>query len=241
MRILLGPDGSPAPGSELDDAQLREVYAAPPDRAWLRVNFVSTLDGAVTGDDGRSGSINTEADGRVFHLLRDLADVVVVGAGTVRAEQYPVLRDEDPQAPPFVVVSHAGELPPTIAAMTSPPGSALLVTRAQADTAALGRARDVLGDEHVVIAGDEAVDLAIMRKQLEDRGFRDILSEGGPTLFGSMLEAGIVDEVDLSWAPRIVGGTHQRIVRAGDLTLDLDPTVLVEEDGTVMGRWFVRR
>jgi riboflavin biosynthesis pyrimidine reductase len=240
MRVLLTESGTPAPGTVLDDAGLREVYAAPPGRAWLRVNFVSTLDGAVTGADGRSGSINTPADFRVFQLLRELADVVVVGAGTVRVEGYPALRHESDDAPALAVVSNSGEVPPSIAE-TATPGSALLVTRGHADPDALGRAREALGDANVVIAGEDHVDLVMARKALEDRGFRHILSEGGPTLFGSMLEAGIVDEVDLTWAPTMVGGTHPRIVRAGDLELDLTPIALVEEGGSVIGRWRVAR
>jgi riboflavin biosynthesis pyrimidine reductase len=159
----------------------------------------------------------------------------------VRAEQYTVLRDEDPTSPPLVVVSRTAELPARVADMSSPAGSALLVTRHGADPAALERARDILGSDNVILAGDDEVDLLLMRKELERKGFRRILSEGGPSLFGSMLDAGIVDEVDLSLAPRVVGGSHPRIVRGGDLTVGLEPTVLVEEEGTVMGRWLVRR
>jgi len=241
MRVLLTESGFPAPGSELDDDGLREVYAAPPGRAWLRVNFVASLDGAATGADGRSGSINTPADFRVFRLLRELADVVVVGAGTVRAEGYPALRDEEPAAPVLAVVSNSGALPPTVEAMQAPQGSALLVTRSGADAGALHRSREVLGEDNVVISGHDEVDLVGARKALEDRGLRQILSEGGPTLFGAMLEAGVVDEVDLTWAPALVGGSHPRIVRAGDLDLTLIPVSLVEEDGSVMGRWRVER
>ena len=241
MRLLLSETGSPAPGTELDEAALREAYAVPADRSWLRVNFVSSLDGAVTGADGRSGSINTPADFTVFSLLRRLADVVVVGAGTVRAEGYPALRDEDPTAPVLAVVSNRGALPETVAAMTSPQGSALLLTRRGADRVALDRARGVLGDDNVVLVGEDEVDLLQARKALEDRGLRQMLSEGGPGLFGSMLAAGVVDEVDLTWAPTVVGGDHDRIVKAGDLDVALRPMTLVEEDGTVIGRWAVVR
>src|SRR5690242_13383905 len=159
MRLLLSESGSPSPGTELDEAALREAYAAPTDRAWLRVNFVSSLDGAVTGADGRSGSINTPADFTVFSLLRRLADVVVVGAGTVRDEGYPALRDEDPDAPVLAVVSNRGQLPPKVAAMTSPRGSALLVTCEVADDAGVERARTLLGVDNVIVAGAEQVDL----------------------------------------------------------------------------------
>src|SRR6478672_11033193 len=93
--------------ADLDDDALRAAYA-PPRLPWLRLNFVSTVDGAVDGADGKSGSINTEADHRVFRVLREIADVVVVGAGTVRAEGY------RPNPKPLVVVTRSGDLPPTL-------------------------------------------------------------------------------------------------------------------------------
>jgi riboflavin biosynthesis pyrimidine reductase len=241
MRLLLSDTGSPAPGTELDEAALREAYAVPADCSWLRVNFVSSVDGAVTGADGRSGSINTLADFTVFSLLRRLSDVVLVGAGTVRAEGYPALRDEDPAAPVLAVVSNRGQLPPTVAAMTSPKGSALLVTCEAAGATEVEAARSVLGEDNVVVAGAQHVDLVAARTALEDRGFRSILSEGGPSLFGAMLEAGVVDEVDLTWAPTLVGGGPGRIISGPGVDVALEPMLLLEEDGTVLGRWRVRR
>src|SRR3954451_700770 len=91
MHLLLPAPVGPAAGERLDDDTLARLYAYPAldgGESWLRVNFVSTLDGAATGADGRSGSINTGADREVFALLRALADVVLVGAGTARAEGY---------------------------------------------------------------------------------------------------------------------------------------------------------
>jgi riboflavin biosynthesis pyrimidine reductase len=238
MRLLLGETGSPAPGTELDREALRALYAGP-SRPWLRVNFVSTLDGAATGGDGRSGSINTEADFVVFQLLRELADVVVVGAGTVRHEGYVPLRAEDQAAPPLAVVSHTARLPDKLRG--GEPGAVLLITRAGADPAVLDDSGRALGDEHVLVVGDERVDLVSARKSLEERGMQQILSEGGPTLLGTMLSAGVVDELDLTWSPTVVGGDHTRIVAGPPVQLDLEPLVLVEQDGSVMGRWRVSR
>jgi riboflavin biosynthesis pyrimidine reductase len=239
MRLLLTESGSPAPGTTVDEAALRSLYAGPTDRSWLRVNFVSSVDGAVTGGDGRSGSINTPADFTVFSLLRRLSDVVVVGAGTVRAEGYPALRDEDLNAPVLAVVSNRGQLPSTVAAMTSPKGSALLVTCEAADAAHVEAARAVLGGDNVIVVGSERVDLVAARKSLEGRGFRSILSEGGPSLFGAMLDAGVVDEVDLTWAPALVGGGPGRITAGPGVDVALTPMLLLEQDGTVLGRWRV--
>ena len=111
VRVLVGPD--------TDD--LDELYAVPadrPDGPWLRVNMITTLDGAATGDSGRSGSINNAADKRVFDRLRALADVIVVGAGTARVEGY------GPADRPIVVVSRSGEVPEGLRG--APPGSVLV-------------------------------------------------------------------------------------------------------------------
>jgi riboflavin biosynthesis pyrimidine reductase len=238
VRLLLDSSGSRAPCGDVDPSELPDLYAAPA-RRWLRANFVATLDGAANGPDDRSGSINTEVDHVVFDLLRRLTDVVVVGAGTVRAEGYPSLRAEDPSAPPLVVVSHSGQLPVSVA--DGPAGSVLLVTRSGADGHALDASRELIGEEFVLTAGADTVDLVVMRNMLEDKGFRQILCEGGPRLLGSLLAAGVVDELDLTWSPVIVGGQHPTIVNGPEVNLPASPTLLLEEDGTILGRWYVNR
>jgi riboflavin biosynthesis pyrimidine reductase len=238
MRLLLDSSGTHAPGGLVDSADLADLYA-PPARRWLRANFVATLDGAANGPDQRSGSINTEADHVVFDLLRRLADVVVVGAGTVRAERYPSLRADDPAAPPLLVVSNSGQLPASVAG--GPPGSVLLVTRSGADRRTLDASRELIGEEFVWTSGVDSVDLKQMRHMLEDKGFRQILCEGGPSLLGSLLSAGVVDELDLTWSPIIVGGQHPAIVNGPEVNLPASPALLLEENGTLLGRWFVNR
>ena len=84
----------PEPAEDLDDERIVATYAFPDDKAWLRVNFVSSLDGAATRD-GRSGGLGDDADHRVFDLLRRPADVVLVGAGTVRTEGYGAMTLDD--------------------------------------------------------------------------------------------------------------------------------------------------
>ena len=78
-----------------------------PDGPWLRVNFVASVDGSAQGSDGRSGTINNAVDKQVFHELRRTCDVILVGAGTARAEAY------RPAVRPMAVIGH--ELPPTLA------------------------------------------------------------------------------------------------------------------------------
>lgn len=229
MRVLL--DELTGTGGEVvDDAALERLYAAPDD--WLRVNFVATVDGAATGPDGRSGSINNAVDHRVFRLLRRLADAVVVGAGTVRGEGYGAVPGK-----PLVVVSRRGAVPPTL--RSAEPGAVLLVTTARAEGAA--EARELLGADQVLALGDDEVDVTRLRPALAERGLRRLLSEGGPQLFRSLLAAGQVDELDLTWVPRLIGGDPHRILAGDGNDVPLAPKVLLEEDGTLLGRWYVVR
>lgn len=229
MRLLKGPY---AVDGDVTDEQLADLYAPPGGSTpWLRVNMVSTLDGAGTGPDGRSGSINNEPDHRVFDVLRSLADAVVVGAGTVRAERYP------PLGLPLVVVSARGQLPPSL--HDAPTGSVLLATTSDAEH--LGASTELLGPDHVLTLGESSVDLAALKHALADRGFRRLLGEGGPSLLRDMLAADVVDELCLTFVPRAVGGQHPRILAGGHVEAHFDLAVLLEEDGTLLARWMVRR
>jgi riboflavin biosynthesis pyrimidine reductase len=216
MRTLLGPEGD-----------LREVYAAP-ETPWLRVNMVSTIDGAATGESGLTASINNEPDQRVFRLLRELADCVVVGAGTARTEGYP------PLDVPTVVVSRSGSVPEKMRG--ADPGRVLLATVSVA--AGLEDARDVLGAGNVLVLGSHRVDLAALKQALVDRGFADILREGGPHLLRDLLHQGVADELDCTFVPRMVAGVQSRITDGPPVDVALTLQTLVEQDGTLLGRWF---
>ncbi len=228
MRVLIDRTGGPM--AEVDDGRLRSLYA-PPSTPWLRVNMVSTVDGAATGASGLTGSINNPADKRVFHLLRSMADAIVVGAGTARAERY------GPAAAPIVLVSRAGQVPERL--QEAPRGRVLLATCA--DSPGLPESRRLLGDENVVVAGEDSVDLGQVRMALADLGLRHLLSEGGPQLLGAMLAAGVVDELCVTVVPRAVAGSHLRITDGAGVDVPLELTTLLEEDGTLIGRWLVTR
>ncbi|WP_310962243.1 dihydrofolate reductase family protein [Nocardioides terrisoli] len=228
MRILLDETSSTTAGDDVTDDDLARLYAAPR-REWLRINFVSTVDGAATGSDGLSGSINNASDKRIFDLLRTLADGLVVGAGTLRAEGYAVPRL------PLVVVSRRADVPETL--REAPPGRILVATWAGAQ--GIGEARELLGEEQVLVTGDHDMDLTRLRPMLAERGLHQLLSEGGPHLFHSMLEAGIVDELDLTLAPLMVAGGGPRIVVGAGMEVPTVPQVLLEEHGSLIGRWLV--
>ena len=219
MRVLLGPD-----------VPLPELYAVPQE-PWLRLNMVATVDGAATGPSGTSRSINNEPDQVGFRLLRDQADVIVVGAGTLREEGY------RPNPLPIVAVSRSGSVPPTL--RDCPPGQVLLATCERAE--GLAEARRVLGPQHVMVLGSHRVDLAVLRDALVDRGFRRILCEGGPHLLRDLLDQGVADEICVTTVPRVIGGLHPRISNGPPVDVPLRLHTLVEHDGTLLARWFVER
>jgi riboflavin biosynthesis pyrimidine reductase len=195
---------APAVRTLIGKGSVEELYAWP-DRPWLRVNMVSTVDGAAQGPDGRSGTINNDVDKRVFDLLRVDADALVVGAGTVRTEGY------RPFGKPFVVVGSA--LPPQLEGHP---------------------------EVRLHTGGDEAA-LRGLVEDLRSEGLHRILSEGGPTLLGGLLRAGVVDELCCTMTPSIVGGGGKRIVDGPLVDVPLRLASLVEQDGTLLARWLVVR
>jgi riboflavin biosynthesis pyrimidine reductase len=214
--------------AELDDDQLSRAYA-PPRLPWLRMNFVATADGAAQGSDGLSGGINNAVDNRVFHALRSRADVVLVGAGTARAESY------GPADVPLVLISRRTELPPKLAGLER--GRVLLATVVGAD--GLDEARAALGAENVLVCGTEDVDLAQVKRHLDERGLREQLCEGGPALFAAGLSSGGVDELCLTLVPRVVAGDAYRITRGDAVDVDLELTHLLVQESTVLARYAV--
>jgi riboflavin biosynthesis pyrimidine reductase len=203
----------PHPGTVGHEA-LIDLYAPPPQPS-LRVNFVSSLDGAGTLD-GKSAGLSGPEDKRVFGILRMRCDALLVGAGTVRDEGYRAVRlDEErrrwrlehglSEYPTLVIVSGRADLDPEQAAIADAPVRPIIVTTGGAKTRGLDDKADV------VRAGDERVDLIEAVRQLRDRGHAQILSEGGPRLFGSLTAAGLVDELCLTVAPLLTGPGAGRI------------------------------
>jgi 5-amino-6-(5-phosphoribosylamino)uracil reductase len=203
----------PEPGPLPDDAALAGAYRLPAGRH-LRVNFVAALDGAISVE-GRSGGLGSPGDRRVFRVLRALADAVLVGAGTAAAEGYrPVTADSPvgriraqlgrPPVAPVVVVSRRASLAPEDQLVTGAITPTHLVTCAAAD--ADRRAALTAAGVLVHVCGDDDVDLPAALDSLAGHGLEQVLCEGGPALFRAVLAAGVVDELDLSIAPLLVGG-----------------------------------
>lgn len=228
MRVLIGDTDRQGQDGRVDKRDLEALYAVP-STPWLRVNMVSTLDGAVTGESGRSGAISNDVDRRVFELLRELADVVVVGAGTARIEGY------RPAELPVVVVSRSGRVPEKLRSVE--PGRVILATCQHAPE--LDEARRLLPSGDVLLLGSHRVDLRALRTRLEERGFNHILCEGGPHLLRDLLDQGVVDELDATVVPRLVSGLHPRVTDGPPIDVPLRLQTLLEDHGTLLGRWFI--
>jgi riboflavin-specific deaminase-like protein len=184
----------------------------------VRLNFISSIDGAATAG-GLTAGLSSPADKRVFDLLRRLCDVVLVGAGTVRAEGYGAMRLDEASVqwrranglsdhPVFAIVSGRLDLDPGSAVFTEAPARAVVVTigaSPQPKKEAFSRVADVL------VCGEEKLDAKAMLIELTRRGMRQVLCEGGPTLFGALLEADCVDELCLTISPLIEAGEAPRI------------------------------
>ncbi|WIB26354.1 pyrimidine reductase family protein [Curtobacterium sp. MCSS17_015] len=210
--------------ADLSDDDLLAAYTdgaeGAADGGWLRVNFVSSLDGSATAA-GKSGSLGGPDDLRVFDLLRRVADVVLVAAGTVRDEGYGpmLLHDVDvawrrehglSDHPVFAIVTGSLGLDPASRVFTEAPVRPLVLTATSADPERR-RALEVVAD--VVSCGADTVDPVLVRTTLVERGLERVHCEGGPSFLGALVAADLVDELCLSIDPSLEGGAGGRIVR----------------------------
>ena len=204
-------------GAEVSDAlaaYLDVDRSRPRHDCWVTGHMVAGLDGtAAVG--GRVGSLSTTPDQELFRRMRQIADVVMVGAETVRREGYGAVRlDDDARAqrarngqsptPPLAVVSRSLALDWNAKAFTEAPEDArtIVVTCAAADPGRRAEAEQVAD---VIVAGDEAVDPAAALEALASLGRRVVLCEGGPTWLGEVVSADRLDELCLSISP-LMGG-----------------------------------
>jgi riboflavin biosynthesis pyrimidine reductase len=210
------PDPDPTP---LGDAALTDLYA-PPDRSRpsLRVNFVTSLDGAVALK-GYSEGLSSPADKRVFDLLRMVCDALIVAAGTLRHEGYgAIVLDERARAwrrehgiaehMPLVAVSRSLNLGPALAALTEAPTRPYVITCAASPPSVRAALAEVA---EVIVCGDTEVDLVAARAELHERGLAQLLCEGGPQLLGGLTAAGLVDDFCLTLSPLLTGAGAGRI------------------------------
>ncbi len=240
MRRLL-----PEPATAVDLADVFVPPEPPPDRPSVRCNMISTFDGAIAVN-GRSGLLGGPPDRRVFATLRSWADVIVVGAGTARAESYgPVRLDDELRerrsrrgqlpVPPLALVTRSGNLDWSSPLFTEAEVRPLIVTTSDAPEASRARGETVAD---FIEAGTERVDAAKALGELHRLGHRSVLLEGGPGLNADFVAAGLLDELCLTVSPRLVAGTGSRLFAGPELVPPADIAIeqLLEEEGFLFFR-----
>lgn len=216
------PSSEPVGADALATGERRRVG----DRPWVGACMVASLDGAVVIDQ-RSGDLSSPEDTALLAALRRAADVILVGAGTVRAEGYGAPKKPGQR---IGVVSATGDVDTTTELFTSGAGFLVLPE----DTTAPN------DDVAVVRAGHERVDLAIALRRLDEvtPSPTFVQVEGGPGLNGSLVEAGCLDELNLTISPRIGGGDGPRLVSgAAEAVRDYELVQLARAGSFLFGRW----
>ena len=232
MRQLL-----PAPVADVDPAALygRANRTQPGGRPWVLANMVASVDGQAAVE-GRTSPLSGPADRSVFRLLRSVADVVLVGAGTVRIERYGPAVGPDPS--PIAVVSRSLDLDWEGRLFHGAERTMVLTCEA----AEPDRRRRVAEVAEVIVAGDERVDLAWALDELGRRGHRLVLCEGGPHLLNELVVADLIDELCLTVSPLLVGtrgpGLLAGVERASPAPLRL--ASVLEDDHSLLLRYLRR-
>ena len=242
----------PGPGS----IQVRELLEeldlaarAPTDRPYTVVNFVASADGHAAFR-GRSRWLSDDADREMFHGLREHVDAVITGTGTLRSERYGrLVRDEerrrrraasglDPE-PLAVVVSRSGDVPTDIPLFSDPGSRVVVFTPELPDTSTAAAHVEV-----VRVDPGELTLTTVLRRLRSDYDVRSLLCEGGPTLFGALLQEDLVDELFLSLAPKVTGGGTAPAISEGPELAGLCALSIVwviELDDTLYLRYAMQR
>jgi riboflavin-specific deaminase-like protein len=212
------------------------------DRPYTITNFALTVDGRATLD-GHSGKIGSDVDTAMLVGLRTRVDALMIGAGTMRAERYGrIVPDASkrarreraglPHDPLAVLVSGRLGLPWDAGLFTCGQGRVLIFTQSPAEA-------PETATEVRVVRHPDGVDLTeAMRYLRQERGVRSLLCEGGPRLHAQLIEAGLVDELFVTHAPKLTGGMGPGLVDGlSERERPLDVVWLLEEEGELFARY----
>ena len=238
---LIHPERRPTSPEELA-SRLDLRALAPPGRPYLGINMVSSLDGKATLG-WRTKGLSSDADRLLFHHLRTQADAVMVGAGTAREERYGRMTKNDELRQKrmnegrvadalAVVVSGRLDLPPDLPLLNDPEQRVVIATASDEEIAG------VTGDVEYARTGDDLPKLLAYLH--EEHGVRSVLCEGGPTLNSHLFAAGVVDELFLTFNPKVLGGASALTIVAGrELVEPAEPQLVTvaEHDGELYTRW----
>lgn len=230
---------------ELSEAELYSAYA-PPEEDWLRVNFVASADGAATLN-GLSGPLSGKSDKRVFKVLRARCDVLVAGSGTVLAEGYGPLELNPervawrsdrglPNVPVMAVASRSARLDPGAPLFARAARKPIVICSADATVDQMASLREVAD---VIAVGSGAIDYRAAVEVMREMGLRQILCEGGPTVFGDLIAADLVDELCLTVSPLLAGAGPVRVAegRSSDSARPLRLRHVIEAEGNLILRY----
>jgi riboflavin-specific deaminase-like protein len=238
---LIHPERRPTSPEELA-AGLRLRELAPPNRPYLGLNMVASLDGKATLD-WRTKGLSSDVDRRLFHHLRTQADAVMVGAGTAREERYGRMTKSDELRQKrvseglvadalAVVVSGRLDLPPDLPLLNDPEQRVVIAT---------GSDEELSGATGAIEYARVGDDLPRLMAYLGERhGVRTVLCEGGPTLNSFLFAADLVDELFLSVSPKVLSGAAALTIVAGRELVEPRDAALVsvaEADGELFTRW----
>ena len=240
----------PLPVADVDPLDVYADLPTAPGRPGVRINMVASVDGA-TAVGGVSGPLSSPADRTVYRILRSYADVVLVAAGTVRAENYkPARRYEEhlatrrargqADAPRIAVVSRRLDLDWEAPLLADPDAGTVVVTTVDAPKEQRALAERAC---HVIATGQGDVDLADALDRLGALGLAHVLCEGGPSLNGALAAADLIDEICVTTTPLLAGGAAKRILAAtaAAASAELELRSLLEDDGVLLARYRVRR
>jgi 5-amino-6-(5-phosphoribosylamino)uracil reductase len=243
LRRLLPAPAELTPFEAVRGLQLADL--APPDRPYLVLNMVSTLDGRIA-IDGRSGPIGDEADRELFHGLRTQADAVMVGAGTIRTERYGRIAKRPERREQRVAEGLAPDpLAVIVSASLRVPSDLPLLQDADSTVAILTASGDELPETPArveYLRGPAGVELELrplLERLRAEHGVRSILCEGGPSLNESLVREGLVDELFLCLAPKLAGGPPLTVLTGDPLPepLTAELVSLLEHGGSLFGRY----
>lgn len=230
---------------------LAQSYAYPDDlkSCWVRANMIASVDGGATSA-GKSGDLGGDGDKAVFTALREAADVIVVGASTVRVEDYSGVQFDAGQrrarrqrgqaeVPPIAVLTRSGRLDPDAKLFHRTEIPPLILTSADAAEDTRSRLDGVAEVLDASGADPDSVHLPTALGLLAGRGLLRVLTEGGPGILGMFTEQDVLDELCLTVAPMLVGGKAGRIVTgAGEVQTAMRLRhALIDDDGYLYLRY----
>ncbi len=215
--------------------RLLELYR-PPREHWLRLNLVGSVSGSAAGSDGTSETLSNPTDRLILGVIRELSDLVLVGAASVRAEGYYL-----PRAAALAIVTGSGDLAGHRITTTGDRGPLVVLCPASA----VARARATLGATPATIvelaAEEGRMAAGDMLDALRGAGYRSIVCEGGPSLAAQLVEAGSVDEVCLTTSPLLNGSTLPLFGGNEFRERRLGLTQLLADDASCLyARWSLR-